>query len=492
MERRSGILMHITSLPGAQGCGTIGREAYAFADFLSASSQSYWQILPTCPVDETGSPYHSVSARAGCHLLIDLEPLVEDGTLTAEELSSLSAFSATRVDYPKLSLAKDKLLRTAYMRSRSTLRDRLCAFYAEEASWLSDYALFMALHEFFSHRPWHTWDEPLKHREGWALDEWRSKLSDDVGYHVYVQYLFFTQWQKFKEYTNNRGIRIIGDLPIYVAEDSADVWANQQFFELDEDCRPSRISGCPPDAFSPDGQLWNNPLYRWDILQQHHYSWWIDRLRAGLRLYDVLRLDHFRGFEAYWAVDRNEPTAKNGCWAQGPGMDLFRAVCWQMGIIPVIAEDLGFLTDGVAALLRESGFPGMRVLEFAFDKNPSNPYLPHNYERNCVAYTGTHDNNTVLGWADEQAQDTLCFAKKYLGVTDTKDMADAFLRTVWASAADLAIAPIQDFLGMGADGRMNMPGTVGGNWSFRISSDDITAELADKIRELTHMFSRNP
>lgn len=492
MDRRSGILLHITSLPGQQGCGTIGREAYEFVDFLNASAQSYWQILPTCPVDETGSPYHSVSARAGCHLLVDLEPLLQEGYLTAEEFSSLSSLNTARVDYSKLSSVKQELLRAAYLRSRSDMKDRLCAFYSDEQSWLSDYALFMALHEFFSDQPWHTWDEPLKRHEDWALNEWRDKLHDNIGYHVYVQYLFFTQWQKLREYANSRGIRIIGDLPIYVAEDSADVWANQKFFELDGDCRPSRISGCPPDAFSPDGQLWNNPLYRWDILQQHHYSWWIDRLRAGLRLYDVLRLDHFRGFEAYWAVGRGETTAKNGCWVQGPGMDLFRAVCWQMGLFPVIAEDLGFLTDGVAALLRESGFPGMRVLQFAFDENPSNPYLPHNYERNCVAYTGTHDNNTVLGWADEQSPQTLSFAKKYLGVDGTQSLADAFLRAVWASHADLAIAPIQDFLGMDASGRMNTPSTVGGNWSFRLSANALTTELSDKIRELTHMFSRNP
>jgi len=491
MERRSGILMHITSLHGKQGCGTIGSEAYAFVDFLADSAQSYWQILPTCPVDSTGSPYHSCAARAGSHLLVSLEPLEAQGILTAEEVSALAELNTPRIDYTKLSPLKESLLRKAYLRSRANMRDTLSWFYSEEYSWLADYSLFMALREFNDKRSWHTWDAPLRRHEPRALDEWRNRLQDEVGYHVYVQYLFFTQWQQLREYANRHGVRIIGDLPIYVAEDSVDVWANQHFFDLDENSRPRSISGCPPDAFSPDGQMWNNPLYRWDILQQHHYSWWIDRLRAGLRLYDVLRLDHFRGFEAYWAIDRGWQTAKEGRWIQGPGMDLFRAVLWQMGPIPAIAEDLGFLTESFLQFRNESGFPGMRVLQFAFDGNPQNPYLPHNYGEHCVAYTGTHDNNTSIGWANEQDENTLNFMRKYLGIAPEQNVAAAFIRAVWASSANLAIAPLQDFLSLDANGRMNTPATVGENWSWRVASDALTDELRHHIYELTHMFGRN-
>lgn len=484
--------MHITSLPGDFGCGTLGKHAYEFVDFLKSASQTHWQILPTCPADGGGSPYHSVSARAGCHLLVDLQQLIDGGILSESETSPLSDTCRGRIDFKTLSPLKESLLRTAYARCKAELRNELEEFYSRESAWLADFALFMALHEQFDHKPWHMWEDTLRRRDEGALSYWREKLADQIGYHVFVQYLFFTQWDKLRSYANSNGIRIIGDLPIYVAEDSADVWANQQFFDLDEEFRPRKVSGCPPDVFSPDGQLWNNPLYRWDILQQHHYSWWIDRLRAGLRLYDILRLDHFRGFESYWAVDRCAESAKNGEWLPGPGMDLFRAVCWQMGWFDVIAEDLGFITDGVAALIRESGFPGMRVLQFAFDGNPQNPYLPHNYVPHCVAYTGTHDNNTTLGWADEQNPELLAHVRKYLGISKEQNLADAFTRAVWASPANLAIAPIQDFLCLDGTARMNTPSTITGNWSWRVDKALLTHELCGKIRELTHMYGRNP
>ncbi len=492
MDRRSGILMHITSLPGKQGCGTLGKEAYSFVDFLQAARQSYWQILPTCPTDDVGSPYHSYSARAGCHLLVDLEPLVMQGFISEEEISPLYELDEKRVDYIKLGDIKESLLRMAYERSRSSLVDALRSFYEQEKSWLADYALFMALRGKFGLKPWYEWDEGAKRHDEGALYQLREELHEDIGYYVYRQYLFYTQWWRLREYANNKGIKIIGDLPIYVAGDSADVWANQRFFELGEDCRPIRISGCPPDAFSPDGQLWNNPLYRWDVLQQNHYCWWIDRLRGGLQLYDVLRLDHFRGFDAYWAVPAGEPNAKNGSWVQGPGMDLFRAVCWQMGIIPVIAEDLGFITEGVAQLRAESGFPGMRVLQFAFDGDPNNLYLPHNYDRHCVAYTGTHDNNTTIGWQNELSEDTLNYVREYLGVNVGQSLAEAAIRWVWSSKADLAIAPIQDFLGLDGSARMNAPGTTVGNWSWRVDAGMLSEDLAKKICRLTCLYSRNP
>ena len=491
MERKSGILMHITSLPGSQGCGTIGREAFEFVDLLKNAKQRYWQILPTCPPDETGSPYHSCSARAGSHLLIDLFPLIESGYLSEKDVSALAGGNAEKVNYDFLTKEKDVLLRKAYLSSRSQLSGALYEFYNNEISWLADYALFMALHNEFGNIPWFEWEYDIKKRNENALNYWRDRLKDEIGFYVFAQFLFFTQWQKLKEYANSNGVLIIGDLPIYVSDDSADVWSNQIFFDLDEECRPNLLSGCPPDAFSDEGQLWNNPLYRWDILQQHHYSWWIDRLRAGLRLYDMLRLDHFRGFDAYWAVDKGSKIAKNGRWLPGPGMDLFRAVCWQMGLVPIIAEDLGVYTDSLKQLLNESGFPGMRVLEFAFDYNYSNPFLPHNYIENCVAYTGTHDNNTVLGWEKEQDCNKLNFVREYLGISAEQNLADAFIRAVWASKANLAIAPIQDFLCLDESARMNTPSTISSNWSWRVDKKRLNDKLTKKIRTLTVMYSRD-
>ena len=482
--------MHITSLPGKQGCGTLGEEARAFVDFLVSAGQSAWQILPTCPIGVGGSPYQSCSARAGSALLIDLRPLVQTGDLHEAALQSLAGGMPGRVDYRAVSQRKPELLRIAYTRSRSRLRDELMCFFAEQQAWLDDYTLFMALKERFGGCEWYRWEEGLKRREPRCLDEWRNELQDQIGYYVYEQYLFSKQWASLRAYANQRGIRIIGDLPIYVSEDSADVWANQEFFDLDADFRPRLVSGCPPDGFSADGQLWNNPLYRWDILQQHHYSWWIDRIRDGLRLYDMLRLDHFRGFDAYWAVPRGSENARGGSWLPGPGMDLFRAVCWQVGQIPAIAEDLGFLTDSVAKLREESGFPGMRVLQFAFDGNLDNPYLPHKYPENCVAYTGTHDNNTVQGWAAEQPPAVLSFAREYLGIGGDESFARGFLRAVWSSPAQLAIAPIQDFLELGNEGRMNTPSTVGENWEWRIQPDALTQELGTRILRMTQIYGR--
>ena len=488
MERQSGILLHITSLAGDQGCGTLGASAHAFADFLHSAGQRVWQILPTCPVDSGGSPYNSRAARAGCHLLIDVEPLICEGWLRREECEPLKALGQTRVDHARLLPLKEEILYTAYTRAKDALWDTLHDFYRREQLWLPDYALFMALHEHFG-TPWQEWEEGIKRHEAEAVSAWRAKLSERVGFHVFVQYIFFRQWDALRAYANSLGIRILGDLPIYVAEDSADVWANREFFDLDEDCRPNKVSGVPPDAFSPDGQKWSNPLYRWDVLQQHHYSWWIDRLRHGLRLYDMLRLDHFRGFEAYWAVEGDAPTAKQGEWIPGPGMDLFRAACWQIGSLPAIAEDLGIITHGVDALRRESGFPGMRVLQFAFDGNPNNPYLPHNYDAHTVAYTGTHDNNTTAGWAEETQEETVRFARRYLGA-EQGDISRAFVRGVWSSPAGIAIAPMQDILSLGADCRMNTPSTTAGNWSWRLQEGDLTASHAKYLLEITKMYGR--
>ena len=402
MERGSGILMHIASLPGKYGIGTFGKSAYEFCDFLEESGQKYWQILPLGQTSYGDSPYQAFSAFAGNPYFIDLDILQKKGLLSKEDYENVNFGEDPEViDYGLMFTEKMKVLRKAYSNFKIEGNEEFEKFVLEEEKWLDDYSLFMALKYNFNFASWNSWDEKLKKRDEECIDKYKDELKDEINYWKFIQYEFFGQWEKLKKYVNEKNIKIIGDIPIYIANDSADVWSNPEVFLLDEETfDPIKVSGCPPDAFSETGQLWGNPIYDWDYLEETEYEWWINRIDASLKLYDVLRIDHFRGFEAYWAVPYGEKTAQNGKWVKGPGIKLFNAIKDKLGEIDIIAEDLGYLTQETLDFKKETGFPGMKIIQFAFGGDSGNPYLPHNYEKNCVAYTGTHDNDTVRGWLE--------------------------------------------------------------------------------------------
>ncbi len=491
--RTSGVLMHLSSLPSPWGIGTMGRAARDFADFLSAGGQSYWQILPIGPTSYGDSPYQSFSTFAGNPYFIDLDELAEEGLLEREEYEPLDwGADPKQVDYGLLYEKRYPILRRAVERLLASPPEDYPLFLAENDTWIPDYALFMALKDAHGGCPWWDWEEPLRRREIGALAQVRGELAGSVAFWQGVQYLFFHQWRALKEYANRQGIFFVGDLPIYVAGDSADVWARPEQFQLGEDLRPVEVAGCPPDGFSAEGQLWGNPLFDWEKMEQDGYTWWIERIWRQRGFYDVLRIDHFRGFDAYYAIPYGEETAKNGRWRPGPGMKLFRAVEAALGRQDIIAEDLGFLTDSVRQLLKDSGFPGMKVLEFAFDSREESDYLPHNYGRHCVAYVGTHDNDTALGWMNTAAQPDREFAVDYLKLTQAEGYHWGLMRGAWASAADLAVVQAQDLLGLGSEGRMNVPSTLGDNWKWRALPGDFSPELARHLRHETEVYRRLP
>jgi 4-alpha-glucanotransferase len=481
-------------LPGRFGIGELGEEAYRFVDFLVSTSQSLWQVLPLGPIGPGNSPYASPSAFAGNPLLISLEKLVEDGTLSPSDLEVMPSFPTKRVDYKAVIGFKMPLLKRAFENFKAgtspELEKEFKTFCNHHSAWLDDYALFMAIEEAHHGAPWSEWESPLARREPEALRLWRDKLADAVLFHKFQQFLFFRQWIALKAYANERGIRIIGDVPIFVAHESADVWANPELFQLDEHGRPKVVAGVPPDYFSPTGQLWGNPLYRWDALSRRGYAWWIERLRVTLELVDIIRLDHFRGFEAYWEVPAWEETAINGRWVKGPGADFFITVEGVLGELPIIAEDLGFITPEVEELREMFGFPGMRVLQFAFGSDASNPHLPHNYPRNCVVYTGTHDNDTTIGWFRSAPEGVQASVLRYTG-TDGSEINWDLIRLAFSSVADLAIIPLQDVFGLGREGRMNTPGKARGNWEWRYLPWAITDGIEAKLAEMTHTYGRS-
>ncbi|NFO87426.1 4-alpha-glucanotransferase [Clostridium botulinum] len=492
MRRSSGIIMHIASLPGEFGIGTFGKEAYEFADFLKESHQKYWQILPIGPTSYGDSPYQSFSAFAGNPYFIDFNLLKKDGLLKGKDYSNLN-FGKDKedIDYGLIFVEKMKVLRKAYERFKLNLPTDLKEF-EEENQWLDDYSLYMALKSKFELKSWQKWDIDIKLRKKEALNKYREELKDEINLWKFIQYKFFEQWTNLKKYVNDLDIEIIGDIPIYVAEDSADIWANPKAFLLDEETLvPLKVSGCPPDNFAVTGQLWGNPIYNWDYIDKTNYKWWIDRMKQSSKLYDVIRIDHFRGFESYWSIPYGDPTAENGEWVKGPGMKLFNAIKKELGDIKIIAEDLGFLTDEVVKFREESGFPGMRVLQFAFVGDAANRDLPHNYEENCIAYTGTHDNNTFRGWLEKTGTEEEIEASiKYLGLNKEEGYNWGFIRGVWSSKAYLSIALIQDFLNLGNESRINVPSTLGQNWRWRAKEDVFTDELAEKIYEITKMYGR--
>ncbi|MNS13881.1 4-alpha-glucanotransferase [compost metagenome] len=491
--RASGLLLHPTSLPGGHGIGDLGSAAFAFVDRLAAARQQYWQVLPLGPTGYGDSPYQSFSAFAGNPLLIDLTALVEQGWLNEADLKDAPTNDGP-VDYGWVFSFKTNMLRRAYTgfkeKASQETRDAFAVF-ARDQVWLGDYALFAALKDAHGGASWNTWEEPLVTRVPDALAEARRLHQDAIGYYQFVQWVFFDQWTRLKAHANGQDVKIIGDIPIFVAFDSADSWANPHLFYFDQQCAPTVVAGVPPDYFSETGQLWGNPLYRWDGMKQRGYAWWIDRMKQALKLYDVVRVDHFRGFEAYWEVPAGEETAIKGRWVRGPGADLFEALQDALGKdLPIIAEDLGVITPGVEALRDRFELPGMKILQFSFS-GPSNAYLPHNFVPNCVVYTGTHDNDTSRGWFNAAPEEEKAYALKYMQTTE-EGFTWSLIRAGMASVAKLAVFPVQDLLDLGSEGRMNTPSVASGNWSWRLTEDQLTDAQLDRLKDLTETFGRTP
>jgi 4-alpha-glucanotransferase len=492
MMRASGILCPVSSLPSLYGIGTFGREAYRFIDFLKASGQKYWQILPLGQTGYGDSPYQSVSTFAGNPYLIDLELLCERGVLTQAECRQCDFGNEDdSVNYQKLADSRYQLLYTAFQRDSVKEEKAYRKFIKKQSFWLDDYALYMALKAEFGQRPWMEWDEKIKRRKLKAMAYYREKCDVAISFYYYLQFLFWKQWKSLKKYANQNGIQIIGDIPIYVALDSADAWSNQPLFQFDPDGLPTKVAGCPPDAFSETGQLWGNPVYDWKYHQKTEYDWWVQRIRHCFELYDVVRIDHFRGFDEYYAIPYGHKTAEKGQWEKGPGYDLFRVLKKKLGKLSIIAEDLGFLTDTVRELLDKTGYPGMKVLQFAFDSREESDYLPYRYPHNCVVYTGTHDNNTTRGWFSDLSEEDLKFAKRYMHLPSQEESwCWEMIRLAMSSVADLAVIPIQDYLNLGSQARMNTPSTVGENWKWRLKPGQYNAALAKRITELTQLYGR--
>lgn len=488
--RRSGILMHISSLPGPGGIGSLGKEAYAFADFLKASGMAVWQVLPLGPTGYGESPYQSSSVFAGNPMLISCAALREAGLVAYDDGEEFTPDDPERVDYPAVRESKEKLLRRCFAQSEGKLQKELAAF-RRENPWVEDFALFTALKARYGGVMWTKWpDREVRRRQPAALERCRRELDGEIRYHLFCQYLFFRQWFALKRYCNGLGIRLFGDMPIYVAEDSADTWTHPEVFQLDGEGVPKRVAGVPPDFFSADGQLWGNPLYRWFSLRLHGYGWWVERMAAMAKMYDIVRIDHFIGFANYYSVPQGAPNARTGKWIIGPGKSLFRTLERKIPGLNIVAEDLGCVNDRVRRLLTAVGYPGMRVLSFGFGGGEDNPHLPANYVTNSVVYTGTHDNDTVRGWIDTADDAALTQAKQLLGFDKPADGPAAFVHAVLASRADTAMIPMQDVLGLGGWARMNRPGTIGNNWLWRMAPGAATPELAQRLRRENEATNR--
>ncbi len=493
--RSSGILLHPSSFPSRFGMGDLGTSAYEFIDFLQASNYKYWQVLPLGPTGYGNSPYMCYSAMAGNPLLISPEKLVDEKLLSGADFVDLPVFAPDKVDFESANLTKISLLNKAYdnFRARATpvQKQGFDAFCQSKADWLNNYALFMALKDAQDSNSWNLWSAELAHRTPSALAQAEQELAEEITYYKFVQYLFFDQWSELKLYANTHGVEIIGDIPIYVAHDSADVWANPDIFCLDEETGGVKLmAGVPPDYFSETGQLWGNPVYNWENLQKQDFQWWVKRFQVMLDYVDIIRIDHFRGFEAYWAVPQGEETAINGEWLKGPGEILFTTIRQKLGKLPVLAEDLGLITPEVEALRDKFEFPGMKVLHFAFGSDAGNPFLPFNYRHNAVVYTGTHDNDTTLGWfntANDYEKQNL---QLYLGGVSSDCVHWDLIRLALSSIANQAIIPLQDVLGLGTEARMNYPGTATGNWEWRYQSDVLTSELSDRLANLNRIYGR--
>lgn len=494
--RTSGILLPISALPNPYGIGCFSQEAYTFIDFLKKAGQTYWQILPIGPTSYGDSPYQSFSTYAGNPYFIDLDKLIEQGLLKKEECEQIDfGQDPCKVDYEKMYLGRFILLKKAFERSHVESEEAYLSFCEQEADWLEDYASYMAIKTYFGGKSFVEWPEDIRLRKEETLKQYCEKLAEDIAFFKYIQYEFYRQWNQLKRYANKNGISIIGDIPIYVAPDSADVWSNPELFQMKEG-RQSAMAGCPPDGFSPTGQLWGNPLYDWDYHKKTGYRWWINRIRQCRKMYDVIRIDHFRAFDQYYSIPAGEETAVNGKWIDGPGYELFEAIRQELGEIEIIAEDLGYITDSVRKLVADTNFPNMKVLQFAFDSRDSsgpNDYLPHNYPTNCVVYTGTHDNETLLGWLASISPQEVSYVQDYLGLekAEPKKLCQGLIRAAQSSVANYCIIPLQDYLYLDNSARMNTPSTTGGNWQWRTSMECLTDALAEDISKMTSLYGRH-
>lgn len=495
MERSNGVLVHPTSFPGKWGIGEFNEYAYQFVDFLAETGQKLWQVLPLGPTGYGDSPYQCFSAFAGNPLLISLDQLVKENALPASALADVPDFPANGVDYGAVIQFKFGVLRQSFAHfqkhAAAQQKSDFWVFCERNASWLDDYALFMALKDAHGGKVWNSWENSIARHEPWALGLWRGKLENEIQGYQYLQFQFFKQWNALKRYANDKGVRVIGDIPIFVAYDSSDAWAHRELFYFDENGNSTVIAGVPPDYFSPTGQRWGNPLYRWDVMQQQGFAWWIDRCRAAFDLYDMVRIDHFRGFEAYWEVPASEPTAMHGRWVNAPGHELFQAIQNALGTpgVPIIAEDLGIITPPVEALRDAFGFPGMRVLQFAFVADTKSTYLPHMYIPNTVAYSGTHDNNTTIGWFKSLDAEPRAQVLRYTG-TDGSQIHWDMIRLLMMSVAGMTVATMQDLMGLGEEARMNMPGRANGNWGWRFTPEMLTDAIKKQLKDMTVAYGR--
>lgn len=487
--RGSGILLHISSLPGPYGIGTFGKEAYRFVDFLSEAKQKYWQILPLGPTSYGDSPYQTLSAFAGNPYFIDLEILMTEGLLTENDLIGLPRGDTERVDYGLQFRKRFEILRTAY-RHFDCQDDSFLSFTEKNAWWLDDYALFMSLKTKFDNRSWDMWPAPYRFRDKEALNSYRKEAGSEIGFWKFVQYQFFKQWKELKKYANSQGIKFIGDIPIYVAFDSADVWCAPAYWQLTDELVPKAVAGVPPDGFTPDGQLWGNPLYDYDIMEKDGFSWWIKRISFSFELFDVLRIDHFRGFESYYAVPFGDKTARYGKWVKGPGYKLFSKIKEALGELDIIAEDLGYLTPEVRNMLKECGFPGMKIFQFGFDPHHESEYAPHNYTKNSVVYPGTHDSSTLKGWLQRRSREEYQYYKEYLRFKRKKDAVWRGIVECFKSVCDTCIIQMQDYLELDDSARFNIPSTLGGNWVWRVKKKHLSEKLAKKIAGLVKVYYR--
>lgn len=493
-ERTAGILLPIFSLPSQFGIGTMGRTAFEFIDFLRDAGQTYWQILPVGPTGYGDSPYQSFSTFAGNPYFIDLEDLMQQELLTKAECDEVDFGSnAGYVDYEKMYFGRFPLLKKAYLRFRDRQGEEekdYKEFVRKQLFWLDDYALYMAVKNSYDGKSYSEWDDDIRLHTKEAVLSYKESVKEDYKFHCFLQYEFFKQWDLLKTYANQNGIRIIGDIPIYVAMDSADTWSNPRLFQFDRGLRPIAVAGCPPDCFCATGQLWGNPLYDWEYHKKTGYEWWIKRIRHCFTLYDVVRIDHFRGFESYYSIPNGDPTAEFGTWEKGPGLDLFTTIKKELGNVDVIAEDLGFLTKEVKTMVKKTGYPGMKILQFAFDPEGDSEYLPHNFPQNSYVYTGTHDNDTSIGCFQSLSRKEKDFAKDYLGVTSAKKVNWVFIRAALASQSNTAIIMMQDYLGLGKEARINVPSTLGTNWKWRMLPQQADEKLAEQIRRLCFVNAR--
>ena len=496
-ERSAGILLHPTSLPGEYGIGTIGKNAYNFVDFLVECGQTLWQVFPLGPTGYGDSPYQSFSTFAGNPLLIDLDLLKEDGLLSQHNLDSIPHFDKNNIDFGHLIQVKYELLSLAFQNYKTSGKNFTieCGnFCAENKSWLDDYSLFMAVKEYHGGKLWTEWEDDIAFRKRGAVEKWKEKLEYRVDYQKFLQFTFFKQWKALKDYTNEKGIKIIGDIPIFIAYDSSDLWANKKYFSVTKKGKLETVAGVPPDYFSETGQLWGNPLYNWIEMEKDNFSWWVERIKKTLELVDIIRIDHFRGLDAYWEIPGNAETAQIGKWIKAPGKKLFEVIKKELGELPIIAEDLGVITKSVEELRDHFGFPGMKILQFAFGESGDNKFLPHNYVNNCVVFTGSHDNDTTKGFFENEKKNhtgIYQWAQRYLNYHG-KDITYELIRTAYASVADIVIIPMQDILELGSDARMNFPGKLGGNWTWRFDWKQVNSNIPLTYKGMTEIYDRPP